>query len=119
MAQPLQKIIASRYGGRNLPVTLVLPNGSRVPLSSHAEVEILARTWRGLKAIAAPAMGVLARAYVHDDIDFTGSARRAIAIVDGMVGEISHGRDSLRTRWRGRHKSPDGSRQAGCSRRHG
>lgn len=100
MAEALQKIIANRYGGRNLPVTLVLPDGGRVPLSSDAEIEILARTWRGLNALAAPAMGVLARAYVHNDIDFTGSARRAMAVVDSMVGEISHGRDSLRTRWR-------------------
>jgi len=100
MAEALQKIIASRYGGRNLPVTLVLPDGGRVPLSSHAEVEVLARTWRGLKALAAPAMGALARAYVRNDIDFTGSARRAMAIVDTMVGEITHGRDSLQTRWR-------------------
>ena len=100
MAEPLQKIIANRYGGRNLPVTLVLPDGGRVPLSSQAEIEILARTWRGLKALAAPAMGALAQAYVHNDIDFTGSARRVMAIVDGMVGEISHGRESLTTRWR-------------------
>ena len=100
MAEALQKIIASRYGGRNLPVTLVLPDGGRVPLSSDSEIEILARTWRGLKAIAAPAMGALARAYVHNDIDFTGSARRAMGVVDSMVGEFTHGRDSLTTRWR-------------------
>ncbi len=36
MAQPLQKIIANRYGGRNLPVTLVLPDGGRVPLVAAA-----------------------------------------------------------------------------------
>src|SRR5580765_1153128 len=100
MAEPLQKIIANRYGGRNLPVTLVLPDGGRVPLSSDAEIEVLARTWSGLKALAAPAMGALARAYVRNDIDFTGSARRAMAVVDAMVGEITHGRDSLTTRWR-------------------
>ena len=100
MAQPLQKIIANRYGGRNLPVTLVLPDGGRVPLSSEPEVEILARTWRGLKALAAPAMGALARAYVHNDIDFTGSARRAAAIAEAMVGEIAPGREALTTRWR-------------------
>jgi cyclopropane-fatty-acyl-phospholipid synthase len=81
-------------------VTLVLPDGGRVPLSSEPEVEVLARTWRGLKALAAPAMGALARAYVHNDIDFTGSARRALAIAENMVGEIAHGRDSLRARWR-------------------
>jgi len=100
MTQPLQKIITNRYGGRNLPVTLVLPDGGRVPLSSEPEVEILARTWRGLKALAAPAMGALAKAYVHNDIDFTGSARRALAIAEGMVGDVAHGRDSLVSRWR-------------------
>jgi cyclopropane-fatty-acyl-phospholipid synthase len=100
MAQPLQKIITSRYGGRDVPVTLVLPDGGRVPLSSEPEVEILARTWRGLNALAAPAMGALARAYVHNDIDFTGSARRVLDIAENMVGEIAHGRDSLRARWR-------------------
>jgi cyclopropane-fatty-acyl-phospholipid synthase len=100
MAQPLQKIIANRYGGRNLPVTLVLPDGGRVPLSSNADIELLARTWRGLKALAAPAMGALARAYVRNDIDFTGSARRALAIADAMVGDIAHGRDTLAVRWR-------------------
>src|SRR5712671_4539766 len=100
MARVLQTIIANRYGGRNLPVTLVLPDGGRVPLSSEPEVEVLARSWRGLKALAAPAMGALARAYVHNDIDFTGSARRAAAIAESMVGEIAHGRDSLMARWR-------------------
>ncbi len=100
MAQPLQTILATRYGGRNLPVTLVLPDGGRVRLSSESEIEILARTWRGLKALAAPAMGALARAYVQNDIDFTGSARRAAVIAEAMVGEIAHGRDSLTTRWR-------------------
>ncbi len=100
MAQPLQKFIANRYGGRNLPVTLVLPDGGRVPLSSESEMEILARTWRGLKALAAPALGALATAYVQNDIDFTGSARRAAAIAERMVGEIAHGGDPLTTRWR-------------------
>jgi len=100
MAEPLQKIIASRYGGRNLPVALVLPDGGRVPLSSDPEIEIVARSFRGLKALASPALGALARAYVSNEIDFTGSARRVLGIVETMVGDIAHGRDSLRTRFR-------------------
>lgn len=103
MAEPLQKMITSRYGGRNLPVTLVLPDGGRVPLSSESELEIIARTWRGLKALASPAMGALARAYVRNDIDFTGGARRVLGVVEAMVGSIAHGRDTarvqLRTLW--------------------
>jgi cyclopropane-fatty-acyl-phospholipid synthase len=100
MAEPLKRIIAHRYGGRNLPVTLVLPDGGRIPLAPSSDVEILARTWRGLRALSSPAMGALAKAYVRNDLDFTGSAQRVLAIAEGMVGEITHGRDALASRWR-------------------
>ena len=40
MKQPLQKLIASRYGGRNIPVALVLPDGGRVALSKTPEIDI-------------------------------------------------------------------------------
>jgi cyclopropane-fatty-acyl-phospholipid synthase len=100
MAPSLQKIIARRYGGRELPVLVVLPDGGRVPLSPSPEVEIVARTWRGMKALVSPAMGALARAYVRNDIDFSGGARRALAVAERMVGDVAHGRDPLTTRLR-------------------
>jgi cyclopropane-fatty-acyl-phospholipid synthase len=100
LAEPLKKIIASRYAGRELPVTLVLPDGGRLALSPRAEVDIVARSWAGLKALASPALGPLARAYVRNEIDFTGSARRILGIVDAMVGAVAHGRDPARVRIR-------------------
>lgn len=100
MAEPLQKRIASRYVGRELPVALVLPDGGRLPLSSSPEIEIVARSWRGLKALASPAMGSLAKAYVHGELDFSGSARRMLGIAESMVGDIAHGREALSARWR-------------------
>ncbi len=100
MAHALQRIITNRYGGRDLPVTLVLPDGARVPLSPHPAVDIVARTWKGMRALAAPAMGSLARAYVQGDIDFSGSARRALDIAEAMVGSVAHGRDTMRARWK-------------------
>jgi len=96
----LQRIIADRYGGRDLPVTLVLPDGARVPLSASPAVEVVARTWKGLHALARPAMGSLARAYVHGDIDFSGSARRILGIAESMVGAVEHGRERLGSRWK-------------------
>ena len=96
MPRALQKLIASRYAGRDLPVAVVLPDGARVPLSPEPEVDIIARTFSGLKALAAPAMGRLARAYVNNDVDFTGSARRALAIAETMVGDIAHGGQGAR-----------------------
>ena len=108
MKKPLQKIIASRYRDRNLPIALVLPDGGRVPLSPSPEVDIHARTWSGLKALASPQMGALARAYVRNDLDFTGGARRALAIAEALVGSVSHGRERLTERartWLNRQRS--------------
>ncbi|MEO6566120.1 MAG: class I SAM-dependent methyltransferase [Casimicrobiaceae bacterium] len=100
MAQALQRIITHRYGNRGLPVTLVLPDGARVPLSPRPAVDIVARTWKGMRALATPAMGSLARAYVHGDIEFSGSARRILDIAEAMVGSVAHGRDNARARWK-------------------
>ena len=112
MAETLQHLITSRYDGRNVPVTLVLPDGGRVPLSTTPIVEIIARSWRGLRALASPAMGSLARAYVRGDLDFTGSSRRMLDIAESMVGSASHGRDHARAqlkswlnRKRGNHRN--------------
>ena len=96
MPEALQKLIATRYAGRDLPIAVILPDGARVQLSSKPEVDIIARTLSGLKALAMPAMGRLARAYVNNDVDFTGSARRVLAIAEAMVGEIAHSGSGLR-----------------------
>jgi len=68
-------------GGRDIPVALVLPDGGRVALSKTPEINIYARTWNGLRALASPELGRLARAYVHNDLDFTGEARRVVGTV--------------------------------------
>lgn len=99
MAESLKKMIVERCAGRELPVTLVLPDGERVPLSDRTELDIVARNWSGLKALASPTMGSLARHYVHDDLDFTGAARGVVRVISDLVGEVSHGRDSLTTRF--------------------
>ncbi|HVO90952.1 MAG TPA: cyclopropane-fatty-acyl-phospholipid synthase family protein [Casimicrobiaceae bacterium] len=100
MPEPLQKIIASRYAGRDLPIALVLPNGARVELSSTPEVDVIARNFSGLRALASPAMGALARAYVHNDVDFTGPARRVLGIAEALVGHIDNTSNSARARLR-------------------
>src|SRR5436309_13731122 len=100
-AAPLKRLIESRYGGRDLPVAVVLPDGGRIALSPRPELDVIARSWRGVKALAAPALGTLARAYVHQDIDFTGSAKRALAVAESMAGSITAGGHSLGTGIRG------------------
>ncbi len=101
MAHALRHFITSRYDGRNVPVTLVLPDGARVPLSTAPAVDIVARSWKGLRALATPALGSLARAYVRGDLDFTGSAQRMIGIAESMVGSVQHRRDRAQARFKG------------------
>ncbi|MEO5700559.1 MAG: class I SAM-dependent methyltransferase [Casimicrobiaceae bacterium] len=100
MPEQLQKLIARRYSGRDLPIALVLPDGDRMPLSPTPEVEVVARTWQGLKALADPAMGALARAYVQGEIDFSGSAKRILRIAESLVGDITHGHERVTARLR-------------------
>jgi cyclopropane-fatty-acyl-phospholipid synthase len=100
MKPPLQKIIANRYGGRDIPIALLLPDGGRVALSPQPEIDVRACTWKGLKALAAPQLGRLARAYVSGDLDFTGSARRMLTVAEALVGNVAHGHDALRARLR-------------------
>jgi cyclopropane-fatty-acyl-phospholipid synthase len=95
MVASLAKVIERRYGALGVPVDVVLPGGERVRLSRHPEAEVSARTLRGLRALARPALGRLARAYVHGDIDFSGSARRILGIAERMVGDVRHGGASL------------------------
>src|SRR5437868_15486180 len=109
MTAPLKRLIESRYGGRGLPVALVLPDGGRIALSPTPEIDLIVRSWRGVKALAAPALGTFARAYVHQGIGFTGSAKRALAVADSMAGSVAEGRLALGPRlpaiWRRRRRT--------------
>jgi cyclopropane-fatty-acyl-phospholipid synthase len=96
----LAKLIESRYGALGVPVEVELPDGATVQLAERPEVRVVARSLQGLRALARPAMGRLAGAYVRGDLDFSGSARRMLDIVDSMVGEVRHGDEPLRSRVR-------------------
>jgi cyclopropane-fatty-acyl-phospholipid synthase len=98
MPDVLQKLIVNRYSGRELPVAVVLPDGARVPLSPAPQFEVIARTFAGLRTLASPAMGRLARAYVRNDVDFTGSARHALGVAERMVGDVANARNGARAR---------------------
>ena len=87
MAEPLQKIIANRYGGRDLPVTLVLPDGGRVPLSSAPEVEIIARTLAGAEGARVAGARARSPAPTCATTSTSPAARGAmLGIAEAMVG---------------------------------
>src|SRR5207245_10452513 len=71
-----------------------------VQLSKTPEVDVYARTWQGLKTLASPEMGALARAYVRNDIDFSGGARRVLGIAESLVGSVTYRRDRFAARAR-------------------
>ena len=97
--EALQKLIASRYGGRDLPVTLVLAGRRPRAVVADARGRVIARTWRAWGARVAGARAALARAYVHDDLDFTGSARRdARRSPRRWSATIAHGRERCAAR---------------------
>jgi cyclopropane-fatty-acyl-phospholipid synthase len=100
MTDPLASLIAHRYAGRDLQVAVVLPSGERLPLSRAPRLDLVARNLAGLRALASPQLGDLARAYVRNDLDFTGSARDVLAVAQSLVGEVTHPRDAVATRWR-------------------
>ncbi|HVE50504.1 MAG TPA: class I SAM-dependent methyltransferase [Casimicrobiaceae bacterium] len=98
MPASLSRIIEHRYAGSGVPIELELPDGVSVRLADRPEVRIVVRSFQGLRALARPAMGRLATAYVRGDLDFNGSARRMLAIAERMVGNIRHGRDPVAQR---------------------
>jgi cyclopropane-fatty-acyl-phospholipid synthase len=100
MPASLARIIENRYGNSGVPVELQLPDGASVRLADRPEVRVVVRSLQGLRALARPALGRLATAYVHGDIEFTGSARRMLGIAERMVGDIRHGRDRVGSRVR-------------------
>jgi cyclopropane-fatty-acyl-phospholipid synthase len=91
MAATLASLIENRYGRTQVPIEVVLPDGGRVRLADAPDVQVIARTARGLAALARPALGRLAQAYVRNDIDFSGNARRMLDVAERMVGDIRHG----------------------------
>jgi cyclopropane-fatty-acyl-phospholipid synthase len=98
MAASLAKLIENRYGTLGVPVEVVLPDGASVRLADRPEVRVIARSIAGLRALSRPAMGRLASAYVHGDIDFSGSARRVLDIAERMVGDVAGARESALSR---------------------
>jgi cyclopropane-fatty-acyl-phospholipid synthase len=100
MAASLPKLIEHRYAGLGVPVELELPDGASVRLADRAEVRIVARSLAGLRALARPGMGRLAAAYVHGDLDFSGSARRMLGIAERLVGDVRHDHEAMAARMR-------------------
>jgi len=91
MAATLANLIRHRYGTLHVPLELELPDGGMVRFADTPEVRVSARSAAGLRALARPELGRLAHAYVHGDVDFTGSARRAVSVAERMVGKVEHG----------------------------
>jgi cyclopropane-fatty-acyl-phospholipid synthase len=100
VATSFAKLIEHRYGTLHVPVELVLPDGASVRLAERPEVRVVVRSFQGLRALARPALGRLASAYVRGDLDFSGSARRILDIAERMVGDVASSHESMAARVR-------------------
>lgn len=100
MATSLAKLIQHRLGTLGVPVEVVLPDGGSVRLAERPDVRIVARSLQGLRALARPAMGRLASAYVRGDLDFSGSSRRVLDIAERLVGDVATSHESMAARLR-------------------
>jgi cyclopropane-fatty-acyl-phospholipid synthase len=100
VATSLTKLIEHRYGTLGVPVELVLPDGASVRLAERPEVRVVVRSFQGLRALARPALGRLASAYVRGDLDFSGSARRILDIAERMAGDVASSHESIAARLR-------------------
>jgi cyclopropane-fatty-acyl-phospholipid synthase len=100
MAASLAKQIVHRLGPQGVPVEVVMPDGDSVRLADRPEVRVIVRSLKGLRALAKPAMGRLAAAYVRGDLDFSGSARRILDIAERIVGDVTATRETASTRAR-------------------
>ena len=101
MAEPLQKIIANRYGGRDLPVTLrAARRRPRAAVIDDRDRDHRADAGAALKALASPGDG-RARARLRAQRHRLHRQRAARARRSPRRWSASrHGRDSRATRWR-------------------
>ncbi|GAB4168249.1 MAG: class I SAM-dependent methyltransferase [Rhodocyclaceae bacterium] len=70
---------------RQVPVAVRFWNGARYEPRGGARVSVNAKTRRALRALAAPSLGGLARAYVEQDIDIEGDLRDVLRVGEDLV----------------------------------
>lgn len=84
----LDKLLVSevrkRVEASGLPFVVELWNGECIGDAAHATVRVRLRQASGLKALAAPSLGALARAYVEGDLDLIGDVRDILALGDRL-----------------------------------
>ena len=100
MADRIARVVSERLRGRSLPVRVHLPNGHPIALADEPRVDLYLRDWSAARTLAGPTLGALARAYVHDRLDFSGGARQVLELAEALVGSIRHGGDSIGARLR-------------------
>jgi cyclopropane-fatty-acyl-phospholipid synthase len=100
MAGQLERLVAERFRGRSIPIRVHLPNGNAVALADQPDIDVYIRDWSAARTLTAPTMGALARAYVHDKLDFDGTARQVLGLAESLVGDLHHGGHSVASKVR-------------------
>ena len=72
-----------------LPIEIVLWDGSRIGAVSNPEVKLSLKSQMAALALSRPTLGKLARAYVRGTIDIEGDARQTLVLGEKLVADTS------------------------------
>ena len=72
-----------------LPIEIVLWDGSRIGAISNPEVKLSLKSQMAALALSRPTLGKLARAYVRGTIDIEGDARQTLVLGEKLVADTS------------------------------
>jgi cyclopropane-fatty-acyl-phospholipid synthase len=72
-----------------LPIEIVLWDGSRIGAVNNPEVKLSLKSQMAALALSRPTLGKLARAYVRGTIDIEGDARQTLVLGEKLVADTS------------------------------
>ena len=72
-----------------LPIEIVLWDGSRISAVSNPEVKLSLKSQMAALALIRPTLGKLARVYVRGTIDNEGDARQTLVLGEKLVADTS------------------------------
>ena len=96
--------VRQRLRSSGLPVAIELWTGERVSSATAPRVHVHLHKPAGLKTLAHPSLGALARAYVEGELDLEGDIRDILSMGDSLCNGTEH-HPGKRSRWMRRPKN--------------
>lgn len=98
LSQLWMRQVRQRLQSSGLPVAIELWTGERVSSAGTPRVRVHLHKPAGLKTLAHPSLGALARAYVEGELDLEGDIRDILSMGDSLCNGTEH-HPGKRSRW--------------------